>query len=544
MKQSVQNFLIGFMLVFTNCTQKTTDSRATNSPSSSSSSSASGSGTSKGTSVTDVTVDQEQLSSLSLADLQTKYKNYFTRNLQDQDDLEINTNIGDSFCQRLSNVRTTCASSNHIIPGGDALNCGLVQKLDDPNSIPFSVLVTDKNGAPLNLADKQFVLIINKTYKSDPFPVGSAKTPIKFVSTAGSAVARLAPEAREIYSMEVRRVDEKTDEISKKGAGDPAPAGLLPDRSNFYIVFSYKNTKLTDGPTVDSDNQAFIGYRYLVNLSGIMADANSSNCNVQQAEIDYIRDSVRNNVQAQQAIRDKNKTITPNLTKDQIIAKILELQASIEQRSTQLEDSRNRLLKLTNEIKPPVLLGCHADEPITSMTISVTGKVEDPKDIGTWNNIPVPGVKGSSSSLSFELGSAIRISIDQSTQAVLGGSWTGKVPDAFVSDIEYLKISKEGIQYDGQRICEGGILGVGTKCFYQCQEKNVFTVTGLTISVDTPSVAAKVIYSNTAINGTTGVIFGSQNYAQEAVMSWSAGNFRANSNWVKFMQDTNCDTKN
>ncbi len=544
MKQSIQSFLVGFLIAFTNCTQPTTKSNLNKT--NTSGSSANGSNSTTGTRVTDVVVDQQQLSSLSLADLQTKYKNYFTRNQNDQDDLEINTNIGDSFCQRLSNVRSTCASANHIVPGGSALNCGLIQKLDDPNSVPFSVLLTDHNGATLtNIPDKQFILIVNKTYKSDPFPVGSAKTPIKFVSTAGSGLARLAPEVREIYSMEVRRVDEKTDDISKaRNPGDPAPAGMLPDASNFYVVLSYKNTKLTDGQTIESDNKSFVGYRYLVNLSGIMEDANSSNCNVGQPEIDFIRDSVRNNVKAQQTVRNRNKTPTPNLSKDQIIGKILELQASIEQRSTPLEDSRNRLLKLTNEIKPPVLLGCHAQEPITSMTISVTGKVEDPKDIGTWNNIPVPGLKGSPSMISFELGSAIRISLDQSTQGVLGGSWTGKVPDAFVSDIEYLKISKEGIQYDGQRMCEGGILGVGTRCFYQCQEKNVFTVTGITISIDTPSSAAKLIYSNSTINGTTGIILGSQNYAQEAIMSWSAGNFRANSNWIKFMQDTNCDTKN
>lgn len=485
----------------------------------------------------DVILDQDFLSKMTLAQVQGYYKARLEQLKNDKQDYSINDQIGNALCLRFQDLQKNCTSANTLTPiVSSTLNCGDGVAFTDFKTSPFSVLLTNSNGQALSSIDGKFILVANGNYKSDPFTVGP--TSIKF-TYQGASKSEMPIKLQQIYKLEIRRADEKAEDILN------GTAKKMPPIESFFVQLSYKSVKLTDGALMDYEDPNFKNYRYRINLSLIFADAKSANCTVTPGEIDSIKTQIRNSIIDQDAQMSKKsifeQSTTALPTKDKMIAQILDAQDKISALMPMLEDSRNRLLKLTNELRTDVTIGCHADEPILSMTIDIQGKRNDPKLLSD-KYVSCPKVKptGPGSVFSIQMGSSVSVSIDQTKYAIGGSPWQGAVADqVLVGDMEYLQIKKLGITIEDKGpVCKSGFLGASSSCAEVCMEDDIFSITSIKIAVDTPSQKAFTVYENKNLNLT----FASTLYSTDSIVTWTAENFRSNQNWLNFMYDTNCDT--
>ncbi len=517
-------------------------------------------GTTTATVVVSGSLTKAALEAMSPADLQKTYTSLTTQAQSDIEQYSIDDQISTLLCQRLQTLRSDCASSNTLIPSADpTLNCagtstGSLTAITTASPILVTLVDGSDSLLPSSSANGQYILVANGNYISSPFGAG-ANVPITFTSNLGANATVEPPELKQVYRLELRRATEPSSPPNGGGATGTGTATTssttteLPiPSSNFGVLLKYQGTVLISGSMITYDDPSWVGYRYLLNVGGIQANASSSSCVVSAAEISNIKTQVNDSVTSQTAFAAKQALFAAQsspLTGDQMIAAILKAQSQISQFSTAMDSTENTLLMLNNELAPTDLIGCHADEPITTLYISLTGNVAPPKSIGNWNQCPTPTL-GPSPDLRFEMGSSVVVNIDESTSSNIGPQggtpWQGTLEDqALVGDIEYLRISKLGITYDdGGPECTSGLLGINGKCLEICTEINVYNVTGVTVAIDTPSVAHRTIYDNQNLN----LVFGSSLYSPAAVTRWTEENFRANDDWVVFMQDTDCDTQN
>jgi hypothetical protein len=487
----------------------------------------------------DIVLDADFLNKMPTTQLKTFYTSRTGQVFQDKQDFSINDQIANALCERIKELRKSCVVSHHLTPAvNDTLHCGSSEGtstlvVDSFQSPSFSVVLTDTSGNPLSAVDGTYVLVANTNYRSDPFGAGASK--VRFVYQGAGNID--SPQLKQIYNLEIRRADEDANAVVN-GKGKP-----MPGRDSFFVQLSYNNFKLTDGSLMDVSNATFVGYRYMIALDKIVSESRSARCQVTQAEIDSIKNQIRTSIQSQDQEKQKASVFRgdPSVSKEEMISATLAAQDQITQLRPMLDDSSNRLLKLTAELNADQLIGCHVNEPIVQFTIDIQGKRNDPKELGDkYDRCPKIAPTGPGSILNLEMGSSISISIDQNKYGLGGSPWAGKPSDqALVGDIQYLRISKMGITIvDIGPVCKSGILGFGSSCAQVCHEEDTFSVTGIKISVDTPSVSGVTIFENKSLN----VTFGSTLYAPDAVTVWNADNFRSDPNWTKFMYDTNCDT--
>lgn len=489
--------------------------------------------------------DQKYLEELPLQQIKSYYKTRTTQLEMSKKEYAIDHQIGNELCVRLQNLRASCVVSNHLTPYvKDTLKCAqAAPNIMDTEASHFSVLLTDTSGNPLKAIDGQFVLVANTNYISDPFSVSADQKPkiIKFNAQMGSISGGDSPEIEQVNSLELRRANEiSADILNGKGV-------KLPSRTSFFVQLFYNSVKLTDGLLIDVANASFVGYRYKVSLEEIFNMSRSSKCTIQKAEIDNIKNQVRagvenktNDSQASSVFSKKN-VIYPS--KEKMIEAILAAQDSLAELTPMLNSAQNRILALTGELVSGQTIGCHASEPIKSISINIQGVRNNPKPLGKFGRCPTLLPNGPGSVIAVRLGEGITINIDQNKYGMGGTAWVGQVPNqSLVGGIEYLQLSKLGITIDnlGEH-CVPSPMGLGKPdCSYVCQEDDTFSITGVKISVDTPSVSSFTIYDNQNIN----IVMGSSLYSSSAIVTWNENAFRSNPNWVNFMYDTNCDTTN
>lgn len=486
----------------------------------------------------DVILDADFLNKMTLNQVTSYYKARIAQLKADKQDYSINDQIGNALCTELKNLRSQCRISNQIIPEvSDTLKCGIETASTSDSASPMSVVLVNSSGSPLATTDGQFVLVANTNYKSDPF--GAGETKIRFTYQGGGKVS--SPQIRQIYTLELRRADEDVTAIVA-GKGKAMPA-----RESFFVQFKYGGAVYADGALLDAKNPVYVGYRYLVPLDMIFTESKTARCRIEQTQLDSIKNQIRSGTISADDLATKREIFAEKfgqpLTKDQMIKAILVAQDQLATLAPVLEDSRNRILRLTGELKTDQLIGCHADEPIKMLSIDLQGKRNDPKEFPDKYLDRCPRLKptGPSSIISIDMGDSVTVSLDQNKYSIGGSPWVGKVGDmALVGDIEYLRIAKMGIGVEDQGpVCKSEFLAIGSTCAHVCHEIDTFSITGVKVMVDTPSVSGVTIYENKNMNLT----FGSTFYAKEAVVAWVADNFRSDQNWIKFMYDTNCDTQ-
>jgi len=474
-------------------------------------------------------VEKSALDKMTDAQLLEAYTQRLGQLLGDQHQIKVTEQIGGLLCARLQDLQASCLTSNLLIPGGDNdLDCG-VGAAAEAKSL-FTVALTDTSGKALTSVDGKFVLVANSNFASEPF--GAGTTPIKFTSKAGSLYQVQAPQISRITKLEIKRDDEvQADILAGKGK-------LLfgASKTPFFVQLMYKGTKLTDGMLLDYPDAAYKGYRNLINLQNMATLASSGNCSVPQAEVDSIKKQVSSGI-PKVTVPDGSK-----LSRAQKITKITDAQTLIAGLTTQIQHANDRIMHLTSALSSNTIFGCHAGEPILSMSITIRGKKLDPKPLGNYDICPVIPPTGPGSILSVQMGSSVNISID-SEKTAIGSTptWTGTAgEDVLVADLEYLRISKLGIDIKrGGRECKSMVLGISSSCADQCIEQNMFGITGISISIDTPSVSARPIYDQNF-----NVTLGSRESAPDYVLNWTDNAFRTNPTWVKFIGTTDCDKSN
>ncbi len=446
----------------------------------------------------------------------------------DQENYAIDSQIATALCMRINQLRTQCPVSNPIIPtSASNLNCG-AGTLSTNNQGQFSVLLTDTTGNALKSVDGQFVLVANTNYVSTPF--GAGPTNISFIFQAGGSNV-ISPSISQISQIEIRRADENVSAIlSGKGKA-------MPDKNTFFVQLYYNGIKLTDGLTTSDSNPTYKNFRYNVSLSTIFSLASSRNCIVSAAEMNEIKKQITTSIQTQNEQNAANLP-KPVLSKDQMINAILDAESKISTVAPLLNNVQNQVLLLTSEIQTDRTIGCHANEPILQISIDIQGQKNEPKLLAeNWDKCPVIPPTGPGNILGVDMGSSIALQIDQNTYSIGGPPWVSPVSNALVGDIQYLRLKKLAVEIQDQGpVCKVGFLGASSACAEVCAEINTFSITGIKISVDTPSATGVTIYQNSNIN----TILGSTLYSKSALMSWTADNFRGDPNWIKFMYDTNC----
>ncbi len=465
------------------------------------------------------------LSDQSLSDLRKTYDEHVSLAKNAEQELTINRQISDANCMRIAQLRTECSSSTRLIPDAVApLGCAQESGVGDTTS---SLSATIAGLSAQEDPTAQYILVANKTYTSDPFKVGSDVV-LRFKST-GTSDAQLAPQLKQISRIEIRRANEDTTNIA--GGAGKAASKLS---SGMTLLLKAKGEVMASGLLVDYDDPKFKDFRKLLALTTIQNNAMSPSCRVEQAELDNIASQIRD---AQPKITASNSSA---LSQKQLQDGIKQADAQLAKDTPLLEELQNTLLIQKNELRGNMGMGCHMNETVSEIIFEVSGKKEDEKSIGNFSKVPVPVLNGSASTLSFAMGSSIIANIDQDKYGVVGGSpYVYKVSDqVVVGDIQYLRVSKLGFGYTGRESCTSGFLGATQNCDYQVFEQNIFTINGLKISIKTSGGSTTTIYDNHNLNFT----LGSTRYSKMALSSWTESNFTTNDNWIRFIQDTNCDT--
>lgn len=475
----------------------------------------------------------EELASLSLEELKDEYQQRKTQNDNEIQDLAIISTQNEALCKRLKELRESCDVANRIIPQGyKDLKCAFAEEGDTGNETSDSITVTLPTGLSGN-----FVLIANNGYKSDPFGAGGP-TPIKFYAD-GVAREDLAPQVQQLTKLEIMRADEKTSDIIADR--EKMKDQKLPEKDKFQVILQYRDTKLTEGRPIDYPDEKMKDFRYILGLSLIEKERNSGRCRVTLEELNSIKEQIRTNVEAQKADERKktlarsSKNSSPQETKESWIAKIEPIRKQIEDRMVVLEDEKNRLARLGNELKPEILLGCHANEPIKDLQIIVNGSQLPRKLIASAlkDELDSP-LSGNPAELSIELGSAVNITRDLSKENILDASEGTReiLEEVVISNIQYLRITKKGVDFDNERGQTSGILGFGGKIYFDVYENWALSLTSIEIRVN-----GFLIYKNPNLN----ILLASTRYDKKARLIWTEEDFRANEHWITLMQRTDCD---
>lgn len=478
----------------------------------------------------------DDLLSLTPEELKDEYEQRKTQNDSEIQDLAIISAQNEALCKRLKELRESCSVANRIIPQGyKDLKCAFTDEGETKTGAstpPITVwLPTDVSG--------EFVLIANDSYKSNVFSAGPT-VPIKF-HTDGMAREDMAPQIQQITKLEIMRAQEKTSEIiaDKEKVKDQK----LPAKDGFQVIVQYKGTKLVEGRPIDYPDEKMKDFRYILGLSSIEKERNSGRCRVTLEELNSIKDQIRANLEGQNA-QERKQTFAraqkrgadeSEDAKGSLISQIRGIRKQIEDRMVILEDEKNRLARLSNELKPEILVGCHANEPIKDLQIIIQGSKLNRKLIESELREAMDSPKGGNpSELAIELGSAVNITRDLSKENILDASEGVRVvlEDVAVSNIQYLRISKKGVDYDNERGQMSGILGFGGKIYFDVYENWAISLTSIEIRAN-----GFLIYSNPNLN----LLFASARYKGGARLEWTEPNFRANEHWVALMQRTDCD---
>lgn len=469
------------------------------------------------------------LKDLSVDDLKEKYKKYKKQNDSDEAELQIVNFQNQAFCNQLVSIKQKCDISKRLIPDGlKGLKCS-AQKQQDESPAEFEVTVPESDPGP-------FVLVFNKSYMSTPFNGGTSK--ITF-NTDNRGKALQAPQVKAIYKADIRRANESVDEIIK------GKANKLPEKDTFNVKVTLGETTIFDGSPLDYGENKFKDYRYMLNPYMIDKERRSNDCTFTEGWFNGIRDKIREQVEDQLGItrqqdyanKLKGKSSVNIGSKPTLMREIESLKDKIADRRPISEDARNRLLRIKNELLPETSFGCHADEPIKSIRLAVSGSSLPDKAIDSGQRQDHQWVatgSGSASTLKFSFGPNVSLSIDQSKTSIFGsqGYKSGLDDEALVKDISYLSIEKKGISFDNQQFQESGILGVGQQTLYNVFERYIFTINNIKVYVNEHLIYSEDVSIRLASSRSNGVL------------RWSAQNFRANENWIKFMSDTACDETN
>lgn len=506
--------------------------------------------------------DYMDLESLSLSELQDMYRDRAKQDEADEQDLAVIDQMNIGLCAQLERLRSRCNVASRILPDGYArLKCGSTGGADvSSESMPkFTASVESSDPGP-------FILVLNGRFKSSAFPGGGEETVVTF-SGGSMSDAKLAPQFKQIYRAEIRRAKEDPEKMAQQrkkadeGGSNPSSADesktkkpaakssddplKLPKLDEFSFTFKVNDEEVFSGLPLTYDDSSYQGYRYLLNLYLIEKKFNSSECRLSHAHINSIKDSIREAVEETFRKEDYKKTRGSNVmipdinSKPDLMGAIDKLKSSIEKRSLVLEDERNRLLRITTELSPDEKIGCHAMEEIKTINIEVAGAMFDDKDsplVMTRARTRFENKGLAASLIRFRLGSNVVISIDQSQTQLIGSHYeTSLSEETLVGAIEYLQIEKLGTQFSNSPVQTSGILGFGGKDYFDIREEWIYSITGVRIFVNTYKV-----YDNQNLNLT----FSSANYTpggKPGIMKWTAKSFRANPDWVKLMQRTDCE---
>ncbi len=490
-----------------------------------------------------VSSPDSSLNAMSQGDLVTYYNSRKSDLTNHQNNVKADNQIVSALCSRLSSLRAQCAVANPLLPGTNLI-CKSTNIGDG-----FSVQLTDTSGNPLKKVDGQYAIVINGNYISTPF--GAGNTHINF-SFHGGVSGIQSPTIGQVTLIEIKRADENMSAIASGKA--------QPIINNFYVQLFFNGVKIADGPLLQDSNTSFKNYRYMLSLDTILAMQRSSMCTVQAREIDNIKTQITSKIASQSVQSEAASVFSPvststpkqlQMTKSQLISEILALEHQISTLLPRLDTLQNEVMNLTNELQTTSVIGCHASEPIVQLSVTIVGKKNDPKAVSDVNKMcpsMMPGPSGSNvlmplgsgNIISVDMGSSVTVNLDQNTAPIGGPPWVGQVSEqAVVGNIQYLSLKKLGVTIDdlGPR-CTSGFLGANSSCTRICQEIDTYTITGIKIAIDTPSVTGFTIYDASNLN----IILGSTLYSSNAVLSWQASNLRSDPNWNKLMYDTNCQT--
>jgi len=486
-------------------------------------------------------LDANALNNMSLDDLQSYYTSRTAEVVSDQAQIGIDATITNSLCARLQKLRNDCVTANTLValPGGVDPSCASITQASTTPSPSFTVTLTDASGNPFK-ADGQYILVANNIYQSTPF--GTGPTNITFTYKGGGNVGY--DEIMQVNNFDIRRAADTVGSNYISGGS----AVAMPAITSLQVQLKYNGQPLASGPLIAETNASFVKYRFLLSLSTVSSNATSSLCTVQQAEIDNIKLAATNAQQAksnQTAVNNIfSKTANTTLpSKDQMISAILAAQTQISSVQPTLDANMTQITAITTKLQTNQAISCHSSETIVQLSIAISGKLNDPKQLtptATGTCPVIPGVGGQGSILSLDMGPNVTVNIDTSKQGIGGAAIVVPVTDqALVGNIEYVRLGKLGVTIDdlGPK-CVSGPLGVNSSCVRQCQEGDTFTITGVKILLDTPSITGFTIYDNQTLN----LVLGSILYSSSAVMSWNDPGFRSASNphWNALMLDNQC----
>jgi hypothetical protein len=460
------------------------------------------------------------LASLSPAQLQIVYAQRKNENTTQNQQLQINTALVSGFCEQITKLDNSCVPRTSVVYNAYTRNVNCSgQTINEATPEP-TIQITIP-GQSIG----SFILVANSqpAYVSTPFKSGT--TTITFSQQAGKEVA--SPTFGQLSNLYITSVP-------VDGSNPP-----LPPLANFAnLSITINGTLLLKTSAAKYNDASYATTRYNIPLDPITTLQTSSSCLMTASDVAAFTASITNNMTQQQIAAQLKNTTSNNESPTNLIASILQLEANTATIQQNINLTNTTLLALVNEVQQNQNIGCHYNDTITSVTVTIGGSSPTPPSVGTSNDPPIPPVGTGNPG-------TMRINLNAVNQAFAGASIFAETGNAFsipsapvsIGAMQNIQLIKGGVLYTALKDCSAGALAfiVGESCNWHITENNILVVTSIAIEVN-----GFTIYQNNNLNLT---FRGPLVYGTSAgqLLSWSDSIQVNNPLWTKLMNDTSCN---
>ena len=471
--------------------------------------------------------DKHELKKMPLGEVMLLKKEREQQDKREEAELKLLDAMNTRLCQKLRDKRENCPAMQRIIydpHASEGLRCSSSEsQAGDKAKIEVSI--------PASIFGP-FILIVNDVYRSTPF--GAGTTEIKF-SSAGADI--LAPQLMKVFSIKIRSANEEIPQLAIY--------------ENFPLKILIGGEVLVDELILTSDHESHHAGKgeYSINIRDITAMRMSSQCRVDYAQIEELKQKIKNSITQGQAVKEKEEYIREMVgpsgitdhakARNDLITEIIKLREKIAARFNLLENERNRQFKLTNELKTDMHIGCQIHQPIRSFEMELEGSINDRVYLGKQEHKkPDRLYDGNTHEILFNFG-GIKFTVDFSKKNIFGVKYRYEqdISDQeLIGSLDRILIRKKGVSYDNVLVpCEKdeGLINSFTKIFHSKSCYDVYEEGSISISSMILYVNGKKAYSNNGLS----LLLNREHFKFSA-------DLRSDEQWLRLMLDDNCSVTN
>ena len=256
------------------------------------------------------------------------------------------------------------------------------------------------------------------------------------------------------------------------------------------------------------------------------------------------------------AFQETSEEQHDKLQKDAVQEKISKIEKRLLDSSPVIEEKMDLSLRLQNELSRGALLGCHAEDPIKKIEISVKAKIQNRTPFMSKTPIASIGSRHNELSISFAPNFSIAAPISTPT---IRAEFDGSKP---IGSIQYLVIQKGGSEFPNSTVDIAGKCDqkkfvpvicdffvpmethfTGSKIRYVATEKNIYDLFKIEVRVN-DFLIYKADKINTRFESKIKVLDDktyrvNYNESRDRLL-WQAPDFTANAHWKSLMKRTDC----